>query len=152
MRKSAIATLIALFILIISCQRDDICVEPITPYLVIRFYDTDNPNTFRNVNGLTVKAAGKGIFESYDNVTTDSIALQLDPAENFTTYHLTSENGEDVITIDYLRNEVFVSRSCGYKYNYSELDLSNVSNNWIDNTEITQENVTDETEHIKIYH
>lgn len=152
MKNYFYVTLVAIIVLMASCQKDDICVEPITPYLVIRFYDNANPDTYRNVSGLTIKAEGKEVLEKYNNVTTDSIALQLDPAVNFTTYHLTSSKGEDIITIDYLRNEVFVSRSCGYKYNYSELYLSGVSNNWIKNTEITNENVTNETEHIKILH
>ena len=149
MVKYFFATLLTLTILA-SCQKDDFCVDPITPNLVIRFYDNTDPEDYKKVSGLTVWADGLG--EVYTDVSTDSIALQLDPAEDFTIYHLSTATGEDQITINYLRNEVFVSRSCGYKYNFTELDLTDVSNNWILNTEITNETVENETEHIKILH
>ena len=149
MKKYFYSTLIILTI-IVSCQKDDFCTEPITPNLVIRFYDNTIPDEYKKVTGLTVFAEGLG--ELYTNVSTDSIAIPLDPAEDFTIYNLTTEAGNDQITINYLRNEVFVSRSCGYKYNFSELNLTNVSNTWILDTEITNETVTNETEHIKILH
>ena len=149
MKKYFVLTLIVLNS-IISCQKDDFCSEPITPNLVIRFYDNANPDNYKRVTNLTVFAEGLG--ELYTEVSTDSIAIPLDPAEDFTIYNLTTETGNDQITINYLRNEVFVSRSCGYIYNFSELKLTNVSNTWILDTEITNETVTNETEHIKILH
>ena len=135
-----------------SCQKDDFCIDPITPDLVIRFYDNTDPENYKSVSELTVWAEGKEVLENYNNISTDSLAIQLDPAEDFTIYHLSLNGVEDHITINYLRNEVFVSRSCGYKYNFTELDLTNVSNNWILNTEITNQTVENETEHIKILH
>ena len=149
MRKCIYTTLIVLT-LISSCQKDDFCVDPITPNLVIRFYDNANTDNYKKVSGLTVWAEGLG--ELYTDVSTDSIAIPLDPAKDFTVYNLKSSTGEDQITINYLRQEVFVSRSCGYIYNFKELDLTNVSNNWILNTEITNSTVKNETEHIKILH
>ena len=149
MKKYFALTLIIL-ITIVRCQKDDFCSEPITPNLVIRFYDNANPNEYKKVTGLTVFAEGLG--ELYTGVSTDSIAIPLDPAKDFTIYNFTTEAGNDQITINYLRNEVFVSRSCGYKYNFSELNLTNVSNTWVLGTEITNETVTNETEHIKILH
>ena len=150
MKKGLFLTLIILMTLIVSCQKDDFCTDPITPKLVIRFYDNANPNDYKKVIGLTVFAEGLG--ELYTKVSTDSIAILLDPAQDFTVYNLTTEAGNDQITINYVRNEVFVSRSCGYKYNFSELNLTNVSNTWVLGTEITNETVTNETEHIKILH
>ena len=135
---------------IISCQKDDFCTLPVTPNLVIRFYDNANPENYKPVIGLTVFAEGLG--ELYSGVSTDSIAIPLDPAKDFTVYNLTTEAGNDQITINYLRNEVFVSRSCGYKYNFSILNLTNVSNSCILGTEISNETVENETEHIKILH
>ncbi len=135
-----------------SCQKDDFCIDPITPNLVIRFYDDAEPDDYKSVFNLTVWADGKDTLENYNNVSTDSLAIQLDPSEDFTIYHLSADGIEDQITINYLRNEVFVSRSCGYKYTFTELNLTNVSNNWILNTEITNQTVENETEHIKILH
>ena len=149
MKKYLILIVITLTI-ITSCQKDDFCIDPVTPNLIIRFYDNNNPDEYKAVSGLTVWADERE--EIYSNVSTDSIAIPLDPAKDFTLYHLTSSNGEDTITIDYLRNEIFVSRSCGYTYNFTELELNSVTNNWIINTEITNETVENETEHIKILH
>lgn len=149
MKKYFYTTLIVLT-LMLSCQKDDFCVDPITPNVVIRFYDNANPDNYKKVSGLTVWAEGLG--ELYTNVSVDSIAIPLDPAEDFTIYNLKSSTGEDQITINYLRKEVFVSRSCGYKYNFNEVNLTNVTNTWIIGTEITKETVENETEHIKILH
>lgn len=151
MKKYLFSTL-AILITIISCQKDDFCTDPITPNLVIRFYDNENPDEYKKVTGLTVSAEGKEGHPDYINVSTDSVAIPLDPAEDFTIYNFTTETGNDQITINYFRNEVFVSRSCGYIYNFSELNLINVSNTWILGTEITNETVENETEHIKILH
>lgn len=142
--------IIAIILLIASCEKDDICINPVTPQLVIRFYDNDNPTEYKSRASLYVWATGKDSI--YNSVATDSIALPLNPAEDFTIYHLSSDDIEDTITINYIREEIFVSRSCGYKYNFNDLSLTGVTNNWIISTEITNQTVENETEHIKILH
>ncbi|GAB1309708.1 hypothetical protein KH5_23910 [Urechidicola sp. KH5] len=137
-------------VVISACQRDDFCIDPITPNLVIRFYDSDNQDIYKNVIDLTVWADGRE--ELYTGVTTDSIAIPLDPNNDMTLYHLSSEDLEDDITFLYTRKEVFVSRSCGFKYDFESLTFEDATNNWIEQIEITNENVTDETEHVKILH
>ena len=148
--KKLLIPILTIITLIISCQKDDICIDPVTPNLVIRFYDNDDATEYKSVVDLYVWA--EGLDTIYDGVNTDSIAIPLNPAQDFTIYHLSSGTTQDDITIDYIRNEVFVSRSCGYKYNFEDLSLSGVTNNWILNTEITNQTVEDETEHIKILH
>lgn len=149
MRKYFFVITIALT-LIVSCQKDDFCVDPITPNLIINFYDSENPEERKQVEGLTVWAGELG--DLYTAVTIDSISLPLDPAVDFTTFHLSSGELEDQITVNYSRKEVFVSRSCGYIYNFHELNLTDTSNNWIVNTEITNDTIKDENEHLKILH
>ena len=148
--KKLLIPILAIITFIISCQKDDICIDPVTPNLIIRFYDNDDPTEYKSVSNLFVWA--EDLDTIYEGVSTDSIAIPLNPAQDFTIYHLSSGTIQDDITIDYTRNEVFVSRSCGYKYNFSDLNLSGVTNNWILNTEITNQTVEDETEHIKILH
>ena len=148
--KKYIIPIIAIITLIVSCEKDDICIDPVTPQLVIRFYDNADPTEYKSQSSLYVWAEGKDSI--YSNVSTDSIALPLNPAEDFTTYHLSSNSIEDEITINYTREEVFVSRSCGFKYNFNTLNLTDVTNNWIISTEITNQTVENETEHIKILH
>lgn len=144
--------IIVIGLVIVSCQKDDFCVDPITPELVISFYNNDDPESYKRPSSLYVWAEGKDTLPDYEGVAVDSIVIPLDPAVDFTVYNLSSNDVVDQITINYSRTEVFVSRSCGYKFNYENLNLSDVSNNWIITTEITNENVTDETEHIKILH
>ncbi len=148
--KKYILPIIAIITLIASCEKDDICIDPVTPQLVIRFYDSDNPTEYKSRAELYVWAEGKDSI--YENVITDSIALPLNPAEDFTIYNLSSEDFEDTITINYTREEVFVSRSCGFKFNFNNLNLTDVTNNWIISTEITNTTIENETEHIKILH
>lgn len=148
--KKHLLTIIAIFILIISCQKDDICIDPVTPNLIIRFYDNDNPTEYKSVSDLYVWA--EDLDTLYNDATTDSIAIPLNPSQDFTMYHLSSGTTQDDIIINYSREEVFVSRSCGFKYNFNDLSLSDVTNNWILNTEITNQTVENETEHIKILH
>lgn len=148
--KKYILSIIVVITLITSCEKDDICIDPVTSNLVIRFYDNANPTEYKSRVDLYVWAEGRDTI--YDDVSTDSIAIPLNPAEDFTIYHLSSDDIEDTITINYTREEVFVSRSCGYKYNFNDLTLTDVTNNWIISTEITNQTVENETEHIKILH
>ena len=152
MKKDLLIIAVLLATIVSSCQKDDFCVDPITPELVIRLYDNDIPEEYKSVSSLYVWAEGKDTLPDYEGVSTDSIIVPLDPANDFTIYNLSSDDVVDQITVNYTRTEIFVSRSCGYKFNYENISLSDISNNWIIRTEITQENVTDETEHIKILH
>ena len=148
--KKYLLPIIAIIILISSCEKDDICIDPVTPQLVIRFYDDVSPTEYKSRTSLYVWV--EGMDSIYVNVSTDSIALPLNPAEDFTTYLLSSDDIVDEITINYSREEVFVSRSCGFKYNFNDINLTDVTNNWILSTEITNQTVENETEHIKILH
>ena len=147
MKKYFLVTLI-IFTLFTSCIKDDFCIDPITPNLVISFYDNDNPDNLKTTTDLTVWA--EGLEELYTEVDVDSILVPLDPGNDITVYHLKLADVEDEITITYTRNEVFVSRSCGFKYNFENLEIPNNTNNWIIDTQITNQTVEDETEHIKI--
>ena len=131
-----------------SCIKDDFCIDPITPNLVISFYDNDNPDNLKRTSDLTVWAEGKE--ELYTDASLDSILIPLDPAIDMTVYHLSLADVEDEITITYTRKEVFVSRSCGFKYNFENLEAPINTNNWILGIQITNQTVEDETEHIKI--
>ncbi len=148
--KKTIASLIVFITLITSCQKDDFCIDQTTPQLIIRFYDDAEPTEYKSATGLYVWA--NELDTIYNNVSTDSIAIPLNPSIDFTVYHLTSETIEDKFTINYNRKEIFVSRSCGYKYNFENINLTEINNNWILNTEVTNQTVENETEHIKILH
>ncbi len=149
-------TLIAL--LVSSCEKDDFCIEPITPNMVIRFYNATNITQTKSVEDLSVNP--EGFDELYSNANLDSILIPLDVTSNQIIYNLSSESNIDIITINYDVEEVFVSRSCGFKAIFNNVSVtSDVSNDWIIGLTETLENtitiptIDNETAaHVKIFH
>jgi hypothetical protein len=154
-----------------GCEPDDICPEstPTTPSLIIRFYDISNQESKKNVFGLRVQGVGNdNPLTDYNVVNTDSIVLPLKTESNSTAYKLHKEyeyideatppNGnEDIITINYTTEEVYVSRACGYKTVFKNvtLTINDDGDNWIQSKESLNDNqsVEDETAaHFKLYH
>ena len=149
-------TLIAL--LVSSCEKDDFCIEPITPNMVISFYNATNITQTKPVEDLSVNP--EGFDELYSNANLDSILIPLDVTSNQIIYNLSSESNIDIITINYDVEEVFVSRSCGFKAIFNNVSVtSDVSNDWIIGLTETLENtitiptIDNETAaHVKIFH
>ena len=145
-------------LLVSSCEKDDFCIEPITPNMVIRFYNATNITQTKPVEDLSVNP--EGFDELYSNANLDSILIPLDVTSNQIIYNLSSESNIDVITINYDVEEVFVSRSCGFKAIFNNVSVtSDVSNDWIIGLTETLENtitiptIDNETAaHVKIFH
>ena len=145
-------------LLVSSCEKDDFCIEPITPNMVIRFYNATNITQTKPVVNLSVNP--EGFDELYSNANLDSILIPLDVTSNQIIYNLSSESNIDVITINYDVEEVFVSRSCGFKAIFNNVSVtSDVSNDWIIGLTETLENtitiptIDNETAaHVKIFH
>ena len=149
-------SLIAL--LISSCEKDDFCIEPITPNMIIRFYNATNITETKAVTDLTVNP--NDLDSIYINVSIDSIVIPLDVTSNQIIYNFSSGTNVDILTIDYEIEEVFVSRSCGFKAIFNNVTVtSDVSNDWIIGLTETLENtitiptIDDESAaHIQIFH
>lgn len=172
--KKTLVLIITFIGILLSCEKDDICSDSNanTPHLIIRFYDISNPSSLKAVNNL--KVTGLGSTEEIGTTTTkDSIVLPLRILENNTLFSLTKDytfnnNGtpddpsDDIedgstsnITISYENEQVFISRACGYKniYNNINIGFTASSENWISNTEIIQTSIENENNaHIYIYH
>jgi len=150
-----------------SCERDEICLEDITPKLVIRFYNANIPEEVKSV--LNLKVEIEGIDGEYTNETitvfTDSIAIPLVVTESKTRFILTlpgdesegTEDNIDTISLVYTQQDVFISRACGYKTIFNNVKGSLVTDddNWIkaieaqvDPLQIIDENAA----HVQIYH
>ncbi len=162
----------------ISCERDDICPEstPTTPSLIIRSFDFSSQESKKNVFGLLIAGVGNEDFlPGYGAVTTDNLTLPLKTDESATQYRLIQnytinnngtpdnpdddfpEGNEDIITINYNTELVYVSRACGYKTIFKNVTLTIEpdSDNWIKSKQSVNDNqsVEDETaEHFKIFH
>ena len=79
-------SLIAL--LISSCEKDDFCIEPITPNMIIRFYNATNISETKAVTDLTVNP--NDLDSIYTNVSIDSIVIPLDVTSNQIIYNFSS--------------------------------------------------------------
>ena len=153
------------FILLIntSCEKDDFCLKnPVTPNLVLRFYDETNRETLKTAKLLTVWIEGKDTIDGYESFTTDSIAIPINSLALETIYHLkiNEENGAKAdnqvttFTITYDPEEEYVSRSCGYKVIFNDVTFSSDNTNWI--KDFTPETLTtidnQDAAHVQIYH
>ncbi len=155
---------------LISCEKDDICIEEITPYFIVRFYDADNPEFYKKVVDIKVELGGIDGFYEDDGLTikafTDSIAVPVKVTEDLTKFKLTvvqideDDNlieNEDIFELNYTRENVYVSRSCGYKTLYYDvnMDLKDDEDNWIKTIVPTEDPlniVNQDSAHVKIYH
>ncbi|WP_303315518.1 DUF6452 family protein [Flavivirga abyssicola] len=147
-----------------SCERDDICPDstPTTPRLKIDLLDVANPDNKKNVFDLVVIGVDNDfILEDYNFIPrVDSLLLPLRTTENSTQYILikdasindagtpddtsddTIDGNQDLITINYSREEVYVSRACGYKTIFRNVTL-NLDTNDPDRWIISRQPLTD---------
>ena len=127
--------LLAVFLFSLSftgCEKDDICDANTvtTSRLVISFYDVTNSSVLKNVTNL--KIVGEGMTEGVSfngstliNGSTVSIPLKTDV--DTTTFSLILNSGnsnsalvnEDILKLNYVRENIFVSRACGFKTIYT---------------------------------
>lgn len=156
-----------LFIFIISvfigaCEKDDFCIlNPITPKLVLRFYDDANKETLKDAKNLSIWAESKDTIIEYKSISTDSVAIPLNSLANETIYHLkvNNENGAVInneiatFTIKYITEEEYISRSCGYKVIFNEVTFA-ADNTWIKSfTPATLTTIDNQnTAHVQIFH
>lgn len=145
-----------------GCEKDDICTEgtPTTPNVVIEFYDALNPTNLKTVTNLKVVAAGytdmkpTGVSKIKIPLKTNDITTSFDFIQNGSDTD-TSDDNTDVVTFNYAKEDVFISRACGFKTVFQLNDgtpLVTDSNNWISSITVSQPNIQNENEtHIKIY-
>ncbi|MFP4846292.1 DUF6452 family protein [Winogradskyella sp. PE311] len=167
----------------ISCERDDICAESTatTPQLIIEFYDASNPDDLKSVPRLTVYGEGlpnpnppeTAVDETIIfNTNTNAISLPLligNEGETTTSRFIleqdtnlrldeddTTVSNIDIIDISYTSEFIYVSRACGYKsiFNNLDLDIEAIDGTfWINNIEITETTIENEnTVHVRILH
>ena len=160
-----LGVLAVLTILLVSCERDDICAEstPTTPLLIIRFYDADNPTEFKAASDLVVAEVGASTGLIF---TGDSIAIPLRTDIDITTYRFTinanadvdaeDPPNEDLINFNYTRTEEYVSKACGFRTLYGQLGNARDGQgdgSWIQELIIDNTTVNDAAEaHIRIFH
>lgn len=150
-KNSVLFFLISVFFF--ACEKDDFCTQnPVTPNLILRFYDDLDREALKNVESFYVWAEGKDTI--FENVSTDSIYIPLNSLATETVYNLSTENTINKFTIKYTPKEKYVSRSCGYSVVFNEVTFTSNSSTWIKDftpsslTTINNQN----TAHVQIFH
>ena len=151
--KKYFTLIILSLILILSCEKDDICLENTTPNLMLKFYDIENDTLVKSLEIDSIRIINNVLIDDYTNVTLDSISIPLDLNEYKTAYQISSGATSDTIYFSYDRNDLFVSRSCGYKTIFENFNIDSITNNWIKSYNINNTIIdNDTTAHINIYH
>ncbi len=177
--KKIVALLLIVLSTSSSCEKDDICDAntPTTPRLVIEFYNFNNASVLKNVTNLKVIGEGmtEGIVfnpsstdESQYLVNGSSISIPLKTDLDTTTYSFILNSGNsnpalidtDKVTFNYARNNVFVSRACGFKTLFvfnptnaiEHTSVPDTKQKWIQYISVEKSNIANENEtHIKIF-
>ncbi len=148
---------------LLSCEKDDFCTQnPVTPNLVLRFYDKDNLNNLKTVQRFSMTAEGIQNTDSlFVNQTTDSIAVPLNSLARETVFILKkNETGNDAsagneiatLTVKYTPENEFVSRSCGFRIIFNNASFEKTG--WVNRLSIDQvESINSQNNaHIDIFH
>ena len=148
-----------------NCEKDDICAEgtAVTPRLIIEFYDATNTTVLKSVTNLgvieptfTTGLSFTGVSKIEVPLRTTADLTSLNFIQNGSDSDTTNDN-IDLLTFNYVRNDVYISRACGYKTVFyldttNPIELTADGNNWIQNIEVIQPNIETENEvHVKIY-
>jgi hypothetical protein len=178
--KKIIALILILGFASSSCEPDDICdpTTPTTPRMLIQFYNNSIPSEQKNVTNLKVIGEGMkegvvlnptGIDDAKYLSNGNSILLPLNTAADIVKYTFILNYGdknsllvnEDNLEFNYTRENLYVSRACGYKtiFNlgpnnpYILTDATIPDGNWMKYVFVAQNNITYEDETIiKIFY
>lgn len=149
-----------------NCEKDDICEEgtPTTPRMIVEFYDNLNPTVKKTVTNLGIVADGMTTGILFNGVSKIQVPLQTTTDITKYSFIYDSQNvdlslrNEDKITLNYTRNDAFISRACGYKTLFTLLDNPNGivktidTDNWIKEIVIQKYKILNEDEvHVKIF-
>lgn len=165
-----------------NCERDDICAETTltTPRLLIEFYDATSTDDLKSVPRLTIYGEGLITDPILDSDTTivynvnasaGELPLKIEDGdgdgmvttrfvlEKDTNLRLdaddTTNSNIDRIEITYKPEEIYVSRACGYRSIFNDLNVTFDSDGdtWINNIEIVETTIENEnTVHVRIFH
>src|SRR5690606_18921093 len=149
-----------------GCEKDDICSEstPTTPNMVIDFYEYLNPSVEKTFLKLEIIEVGNPeLILVYENINNIKLPLRTDAEVTTYKFILTYTNintqvtNEDLLEFRYTKNDIYISRACGYKSNFSLLASDTQNPNplltdsgeddfWIKELIVRQTEITDENE------
>lgn len=152
-----------------SCEKDDICDSntDTTPRLVIEFYDnlTAVP-TRKNIVNLGIIAPELTTGIGYTGVSKIYVPLKIGADTTIFNFiqngsnAVATDDNVDVLTFNYSRKTLYVSRACGYKTNFILNNINPIvladgpSNDgfWIQSIQIVKSEIENEKDiHVKIF-
>tara|TARA_B100000989_G_scaffold287393_1_gene256989 strand:+ start:1274 stop:1756 length:483 start_codon:yes stop_codon:yes gene_type:complete len=133
-------------LLVLSCEKDDICIEGSdnTNRVTIGFIDNVSKGS-KGINLTYIKGLNKDsiISESFSG---NELKLPLMVNSNETKYILDLNKISDTLTIFHDTNHLYLNRSCGYKSNFIiklETEILKESG-WIREISIVQDSIFNE--------
>ena len=162
MKSKLTTSLFAIIFIMISCEKDDICIESEigTPRIILSFYDKTNKTLKKPVENLLIKGIERE--DTLDIFSGDSIAIPLRNNSNFSKYEFILNSGgensnNDTIQFEYSRYDLYINRACGFKSNYVLNDppakLFNIDSPWIEQILKLKDTILNENNaHLAIYH
>lgn len=110
-----------------KCEKDDICAEgtPTTPKVVIDFYEYLNPSVkknFRKIEIIELDTPNRILV--FENANKILLPLRTDSPQSNYIFKLTYINintevtNQDLVEIKYSKDDIYISRACGYKSNF----------------------------------
>jgi len=143
-----------LLIGITACRKDDICTDEGTPDLKIKFFDAGNHATEKAVDTLYLIALPKQDTLVAGQTKVSGLSIPLNVNADLSKFIFVTQQNKDTVIFHYTRETIFVSKACGYKVIFHQLnvDLQHDNNNWIKQIDIIYHDVVNDSIHLKIYH
>jgi Family of unknown function (DUF6452) len=148
-----------------GCTKDDLCGEdtPTTPLMVIEFRDINDRMSAKAVQNLQILVNNIDSTVVKNSVNDTIVSIPLDTEQNFSSFIFTikepneAERNTDIVTVAYIRDELYVNRACAYKIIYNQLVLNiteePINENWILDSQILNPVIENENNaHITIFH
>ena len=105
--------------LLFSCEKDDVCIDPLTPRMNIGFYRDDKVMVVDSIYAFW----GSGKDTIFQGKKVDKALVSLNFLEDSTTLvlhaYINRVKTVDNLTISYKKQRKFVSKACGFKFIYS---------------------------------
>uniref|UniRef100_UPI0039A61683 DUF6452 family protein n=1 Tax=Ornithobacterium rhinotracheale TaxID=28251 RepID=UPI0039A61683 len=128
-----------------ACEEDNICTENKTPELIIKLKSDTPTQTLDSLYVLRQDSANEfTLITSGAGRDSISVPLPLSPSsETFLIFsrRKSSDQFLDVVKVDYKYSTEYVSKACGFKAVYSNLNATTSSHNFIKNIEILQDEI-----------
>ncbi|MFD2552292.1 DUF6452 family protein [Bizionia sediminis] len=140
MMKYLYTLLVLTCLFLFGCERDDICTAETgtTPRLTIAFYSAENPEQLNPKNVFNCRVQGIGNEQTLPELSgaqsRQVISLPLKTTDTKTQYSIYNNyeqtdagvvtGNEDIITISYITEQVYVSRACGFKTVFKNINIT----------------------------